>query len=37
MWHGEALYGLGVQGARFFILLGGVSSAKYGSSVSTKF
>jgi hypothetical protein len=37
MWCGEALHGLGVQGVRILILLGGFFSAKYGSSISARF
>jgi hypothetical protein len=38
-WHGEALYGLGVQGVEVLILLGAFFffSAKCGSSVSARF
>jgi hypothetical protein len=36
-WHGEALYGLGVQGVEVFILLGAFFSAKCGSRVLAKF
>jgi hypothetical protein len=35
--HGEALYGLGIQGVRVLILLGIFFSAKGGSSISGKF
>jgi hypothetical protein len=40
MWHGEALYGLGIQGVRVLILLGGFflsSVNKTLASISTKF
>jgi hypothetical protein len=37
MWHGEALYGLGVWGIRVLLILGEFFSAKYGSSISARF
>jgi hypothetical protein len=37
MWHGEALYALGVQGIGVLLLLGGFFSVKCGSSISAKF
>jgi hypothetical protein len=36
-WHGEALYGLGVQGVRVLLLLGDFFAAKCGSRVSARF
>jgi hypothetical protein len=36
-WHGEALYGLRVQGVRVLILLGSFFSANCSSSISAKF
>jgi hypothetical protein len=37
MWHGEALYGLEVQGVKALIPLGAFFPAKCGSSISAKF
>jgi hypothetical protein len=37
MWHGEALYGLGVQGVKVLILLGAFFFAKSGSTISARF
>jgi hypothetical protein len=36
-WHGEALYGMGVQGIGVLLFLGGFFSAKCSSRVSVKF
>jgi hypothetical protein len=37
MWHGEVLYGLGIWGFGILLLLGGIFSAKCGSSFSARF
>jgi hypothetical protein len=37
MWHGEALYGLGVQDVGVLLLLGGFFSVKSGSYILARF
>jgi hypothetical protein len=37
MWHGEALYRLGVQGVKVLILFGALFLPLYGLSISARF